>query len=177
MPLRFEPATPQQGFTLSGPSRDKLPSFTPSEQAKNGPARPSLRDQIASLGTGLQGDVGKLADQTISLNDPEPRYNDYLTYLKGRIQAVWFNAIRLRESENPRTAGVGGEVHLVFVLNPTGSLEYIALSGRSGFPILDNEALGAIKGAAPFAAFPPEMGKKPFNIVASFYYHSYPRRP
>jgi periplasmic protein TonB len=150
----------------------------PSNPARSTPARPSLRDQIASLGSGLRGDVGKLADQTISLNDPEPRYNDYLNHLKSRIQPVWYNLIRLRENVNPRTVGVGGQVHLVFTLNATGSLAYISLTEGSGFPMLDQEALDAVKGAAPFAPFPPQMGEKPFNIVASFHYNPYAsRRP
>ena len=178
-PLRLEAPPPEQsGVSLSGPAREKLPLVSPRDQTKSVPARPSIRDQIASLGSGLRVDAGKLADQTISLNDPEPRYNDYLNHLKARIEPVWYNLIRLRENVNPRTAGVGGQVHLVFTLNASGTLTYITLLEGSGFPMLDEEALGAVKGAAPFGSFPSQMGEKPFNIVASFYYNPHAsRRP
>jgi outer membrane biosynthesis protein TonB len=41
---------------------------------------------------------------------------------------------------------------------------------RSGFPILDEEALRAVKAAAPFDPFPTQMGESPWNIRAFFHY-------
>jgi protein TonB len=41
----------------------------------------------------------------------------------------------------------------------------------SGFPILDQEALRAVKQAAPYDPFPPQMGDEPWNISASFHYY------
>jgi periplasmic protein TonB len=42
----------------------------------------------------------------------------------------------------------------------------------SGYPVLDNEALRAVKAAAPFDPFPPQMGNESWNILATFHYHS-----
>jgi outer membrane biosynthesis protein TonB len=36
--------------------------------------------------------------------------------------------------------------------------------------VLDNEALRAVKAAAPFDPFPPQMGEEAFNILGTFHY-------
>ena len=65
---------------------------------------------------------------------------------------------------------------LIFTLNKAGTLINIRLVQSSGFPILDEEALRAVKVAAPFDPFPPQMGEDPWNIRAFFHY-DHPRRP
>jgi protein TonB len=128
--------------------------------------RPSIRDQIAGFGSGLLADAGGPAKQTINLDDRRPRFLDYLARLKQRIQTEW------TYPEEARRVGMGGELVLVFTLNETGTLTHIQLVESSGFPILDDEALRAVKSAAPFDPFPPQMGGEPWNISAIFRYQS-----
>jgi protein TonB len=64
---------------------------------------------------------------------------------------------------------------ILFTLNKAGSLTYIRLVQSSGYPILDEEALRAIKLAAPFDPFLPQMGDESLNISATFHY-DLPRR-
>jgi TonB family protein len=132
--------------------------------ATSGPGRPSLRDQIASLGSGLTGDVGGIAKRTVSLDSREEHFVDYLARLKRRVQRVW------EYPEEAARHGISGELHIVFTLNSAGSLTYIGLVQSSGFPILDDEALRAVKVAAPFDPFLPQMGDEALNIQATFHY-------
>jgi protein TonB len=132
-------------------------------------ARPSLRDQIASLGSGLIGDAGTTAKQTIPLDSREPRFQNYLQRLKARIQSEW------GYPDEARRTGIGGELNLLFTLNRAGTLVSIRLLESSGYPVLDNEALRAVKAAAPFDPFPPQMGDEAWNILATFHYQSYRR--
>ncbi len=159
------PAAPERGgLNLSGP-----PPAAPSLPRGRGSARPSLREQIAGLGSGLTGDAGGTAKRTVSLDSREEQFVDYLGRLKRRVQRVW---------DYPEEAirhGIGGELLMVFTLNEAGGLTYIRLVQSSGYPILDEEALRAVKLAAPFEPFPPEMGHEPLNIRASFHYNL-PRR-
>jgi protein TonB len=74
--------------------------------------------------------------------------------------------------EDAQRVGMGGELALVFTINSAGTLTYIQLIESSGFPILDNEALRAVKAAAPFDPFPPQLGDEPWNISAIFRYQS-----
>lgn len=71
--------------------------------------------------------------------------------------------------------GISGELLILFSLNKAGSLTYIRLAQSSGYPVLDEEALRAVKLAAPFDPFLAQMGDEPLNISASFHY-DLPRR-
>lgn len=165
-PLPERDLSDRSGFSLGGPP----PAPPGSRGAPGSPradsARPSLRDQIAGLGSGVTAERIGPAERTISLGDREPRYLRYLAHLKRRIESEWL------PPEDARRVGAGGEVILVFTLNPTGSLTFIRLVESSGFPTLDNESLRSVKAAAPFDAFPREMGGEPVNIVATFTYGS-----
>ncbi|HEX7630179.1 MAG TPA: energy transducer TonB [Candidatus Methylomirabilis sp.] len=158
------PPPDRGGLSLSGPSRDALTPGAPSGPAKSTTARPSLRDQIAGLGSGLIGDTGITAKNTIPMDSRNPRYLDYLGRLKARIQNEW------GYPEEARRVGMGGELHMLFTLNKAGTLVNIRLLESSGYPVLDNEALRAVKAAAPFDPFPPQMGEEAFNILGTFHY-------
>jgi TonB family protein len=153
------------GLRLGGP-----PESSPLPRSKGTPpssevSRPSLRDQIASLGSGLTGDLGGPAKRTISLDNREERFIQYLSMIKRRVERIWVYP------EEARDHGVNGEVQLIFTLNSAGSLIYIRLVQGSGYPILDEEALRAIKVAAPYDPFFPQMGDEPMNIRATFHYN------
>lgn len=162
--FREERPPERSGLSLSGPPRDAL--LPPAATSPAPRARPSLRDQIAGLGSGLTADTGAPAKQTISLDDRRPRFLEYLARLKQRIMAEW------TYPEDAQRIGVSGDLEVVFTLNPAGTLIYIQLVRSSGFPVLDGEALRALKAAAPYDAFPQQMGAEPLNIVGHFIYPS-----
>jgi len=166
-PRKEAPVTPDQsGLSLGGPP----PSALPLPRVKGSPppaapARPSLREQIDSLGSGVLADAGASAKQTVNLDNREDRFVEYLARLKRRIQRGW------TYPEEALEHGVGGELLLVFTLNKAGTLTNIRLVQSSGFPVLDEEALRAVKVAAPFDPLPPQMGEDPWNIRAFFHYN------
>ena len=158
-------APERSGLTLGGPP----PGASVVPQGKTvppgGEARPSIRDQIARLGSGLYGDAGEAGKETIHLDSRDPVFIPYLARLKRRIQNEWVYP------EAAWSRGVSGELLLVFTLNKNGSMTNVHLVQSSGFPILDQEALRAVKQAAPFDPFPPQWGEEPKNIAASFRYY------
>lgn len=162
--FRQERAPERGGLSLSGPSQGALPPPIPTAPAPT--ARPSLRDQIAGLGSGLRADTGAPAKHTLSLDDRRPRFFDYLARLKRQISSEW------SYPEEAQRVGVSGDVEVVFTLNPAGTLVYLQLTRSSGFPVLDNEVLRAVKTAAPYDPFPPQMGAESVNIVGQFTYYS-----
>jgi len=117
------------------------------------------------LGSGLYGDADDIGKQTLRLDSRDPEFLPYLANLKRRIQHEWVYP------EDAWSRGVSGELLLVFTLNKSGSMTSLRLVQSSGFPVLDQEALRAVKQAAPFDPFPPHMGEEPWNIVGSFHYH------
>ena len=157
------PAQPERGgLILRGPSQ-AAPSLPPasSERTTKRLSQPSLRDQIASLGS--KAEVGE-AKRTINLDDRQPDFLPYLERLKRRVYDVWSYPQEAGE------LGLGGEVQLVFTLNKGGTLTSLRLVQSSGFHVLDNEAMRAIRVAAPYDPFPPKMGDEPINIRGSFQY-------
>lgn len=154
------PSSPRAGLSLGGPARDTL---SPGKPAQGSAApRPSFREQIAGIGSGLTEEgEGK---QTINLDSREPRFLDYLSRLKWRIEQEW------QYPEEAQRNRVGGELLLILTVNKAGVLTSLRLVESSGFPILDNEALRAVKAAAPFAPFPAYLGDEPWNIRATFRY-------
>jgi len=72
------------------------------------PARPSLRDQIASLGSGRWADGQGSGKYTIDLDTREERFVDYLALLKRRIERVW------QYPPEAANNGIGGDLLLVF---------------------------------------------------------------
>jgi protein TonB len=166
---RVLPPTPPPGagLSLGGASKELGPPTAPGDSAgsRARPARPSIRDQIASLGSGEWAEGQGSAKQTIDLDNREPKYVDYLALLKRRIERVW--------GYPPQAAneGISGDLLLIFTLNKSGSLIDLRLIRSSGFPILDEAAIRAVKLAAPYDPFPAYMGTDPWNIRASFTYY------
>jgi protein TonB len=158
---------PESGLRLGGPPEGRAHPPSSRELPRRGaegpdaPARRSFRDQIASLGSGMTAETGK---QTVDLNSREPRFLSYLARVKRRIERTW------TYPPDALALGLGGDLLLVFTLNPAGTLTDVALLHSSGFPILDEEALRAVKAAAPFDPFPAELGGEPWNISAEFHY-------
>jgi TonB family protein len=160
-PLPLPPSVPDSGLSLGGPP--PAGSTVRGEPDPAPPVRRSIRDQIASLGTRMTLETAK---QTVNLDSREPRFLEYLAHVKRRIQDVWIYP------QEARAMGIGGELLLVFTLNSAGTLTDVRLLDGSGFPVLDEEALRAVKLAAPYDPFPPELGDQPWNITASFQYYA-----
>lgn len=111
------------------------------------------------------GDVIDMGDEAIvSLNTAEFMYVDYFNSIKKAIELVW------RYPDEAIIHGLSGALALRFTLKDTGELEDIKLVRPSGHKSLDDEALLAVKVAAPYNAFPASLSKKRLHIVATFIY-------
>ncbi len=59
---------------------------------------------------------------------------------------------------------------MIFTLSSDGNLQDVKLLETSGYPRLDNEALRAIRVAAPYIPFPESWDLEKLNIKAGFIY-------
>jgi protein TonB len=66
--------------------------------------------------------------------------------------------------------GLQGKLLLQFTILNNGELENAVIVRSSGSHLLDDEALRAVKAAAPFQPIPPWIGKNRVEVVASFEY-------
>jgi protein TonB len=100
----------------------------------------------------------------ISLNTRDPVYVTYFNKIKLSIEAQW---------EYPEVAlryGLQGKLLLEFTIAGNGQLEQLRLVRSSGSQVLDEEAMRAIKAAAPFPPIPPWIKPNPLSLSASMEY-------
>lgn len=101
----------------------------------------------------------------VSLNTRDPIYVSYFVKIKQNIEQQW---------EYPEVAlryGLQGRVSLEFTIGGGGQLEQLRMIRSSGSQVLDEEALRAIKAAAPFPPIPSWIKPVPLSISASMEYH------
>jgi len=105
-----------------------------------------------------------LDQDTISLDTKDKRYVSYARLIKARIGSQWTYPSAARERL------IEGQLMVLFSLVKEGEIIEISLLNPSGYEVLDEEAVRAIRAAAPFPPFPDHVAVKRLNIQASFDY-------
>ena len=103
-------------------------------------------------------------EDTISLDTTDKRYMSYARVIKQALMAKWVYPAPAKENL------IEGQTRLIFTLSRDGNLLDLRLTNSSGYPILDNEALRAVRSAAPFPAFPGSVTVSRLHIKANFDY-------
>jgi len=84
----------------------------------------------------------------------------------GQIQRIIEGAKRYPEAS--RKAGREGKVKVQFTIFRNGEVDNIKLITRTPYPNLNQEAMDAVKRAAPFSGFPDSLAKKSVNVILPF---------
>jgi len=153
-PARSEPAEPREADTLP---REIVPEQSVSAERP----LPTMKELLPPL-TWSSDTRGSAA---VSLDTRDPVYVSYFTKIKQRIESQW---------EYPELAlryGLQGRLFLEFTIGPHGQLEGLRLLRSSGSQLLDEEALRAIRAAAPFPPIPHWIRASPLSISAAMEYH------
>ncbi len=124
---------------------------------------PTLKELLPPVGWTAEGRVGG-ANGPVRLDTRDPQYVTYFNSIKRAIEVVWqYPELALRY-------GLQGRLLLEFSILGNGDIESAKIVRSSGSNLLDEEALRAVKAAAPFGPIPPWIGKNRIDIVASFEY-------
>jgi protein TonB len=168
----------------SSPIIEDRPSGSPESRADKEPRRekPPPRElpqqQVASLERQLptvkqllppvtwspSDRKGAGGDGPVGLNTTDPQYVTYFGSIKRSIEVEW------QYPEMALRYGLQGKLLLQFAILNNGELESVQVRQSSGSHVLDEEALRAVKAAAPFKPIPPWINKNRIEIVASFEY-------
>jgi protein TonB len=101
----------------------------------------------------------------VPLETKDPQYISYFTSIKRSIDANWkYPELALRY-------GLQGRLIVEFEILENGQMVGLRVIRSSGSALLDDEALRAIRSAAPFAPIPRWIDQKPLPITARMEYH------
>jgi len=136
----------------------RVPNFTP----------PSNRIFTNNMKTGFVQKGKLFAAATIPTPRPVPNIIDkrVLDGYLGTLQRLIASAKQYPESA--RKLGREGKVTVQFTVLKNGAVKNIQLVSKTNYSELNEEAIEAVKRAAPFSGFPEEIGKPFLDIVLPF---------
>jgi protein TonB len=173
-PPAFEPETPKE--YKKTPEETYLDArlkkdYYKKTQPKTNKERLSVEDLLPDSAdvARLDQPLGTTSDgikreDTVSLNTREFKYYAYFSHIKKQIEMAWSYPMEAQEND------WGGRLNVVFVIEDNGSVSSVKLLKSSGYEILDNAAIRAIKFASPFNPIPKSIGVERLKISASFEY-------
>ena len=122
---------------------------------------PSLKELLPSANWSSSSDRNSTP---VNLNTRDPVYISYFTRIKQLIDMQW------EYPELAKSYGLQGRLTVQFTITGNGRLEQLRLIRSSGSQLLDEEALRAIKAAAPFPPIPSWIQPNPLPIELSMVY-------
>ncbi|HLA28366.1 MAG TPA: energy transducer TonB [Syntrophales bacterium] len=103
-------------------------------------------------------------ENTVELDSPDKEYAAYLKKIKRKIENIWSYPRQAFEREKEGTSTVK------FSLDKSGKLLASRVIKSSGYDLLDKETISAIRAAAPYESFPPDINFSRLHILATFHY-------
>jgi periplasmic protein TonB len=175
------PVTPRStpgksGAPGSAPSkslRDLTPSLGKMVMAREEPSGGRGQGVTAGNAVGTGGEAtgkegvteeGGGGFRLTPLNAPEIQFISYFASIKRKIELVW------QYPYEAATAGIQGELTLDLVIARSGKVDSVELVRSSGSKILDDEAMRAIRKAAPFDPIPAQYKIPSLQIRGRFVY-------
>lgn len=154
---------------LSVSSEGTTPMITGKSDDKKSPYEklmPSHMQLAQEMKAGYQQYIDdKIAEgDRIDINTSDYRFIGYFTAMRKSIELVWnypYEAIRRR---------MEGKVGIEFTIVKDGTISSVKVISSSGFEILDNAIVEAIRLAAPFSPLPDGLDKQKLTVVGNFSY-------
>lgn len=180
LPDEIPPETMEDEF--KGLKPDKLPGTgtkpgeSPGTQEEKGESPSTFREElkvaekkaidkiVAESEEGEKQGKGDEGGSAITFSTKEFKYYGYKTRLKEKIEGIW---------KYPREAaarGIYGDLVIQFTILRDGTLGAVELQRTSGYKMLDDAAMKALRDAAPFWPLPKEWKEETFTIRGHFVY-------
>jgi protein TonB len=112
----------------------------------------------------LDAEAGAEGEGGITFSTHEFKYYGYKMRLKEKIEGVW------KYPPDAAEKGIYADLYIRFTILKDGKLGAIDLLRTSGYKMLDDAALKALKNAAPFWPLPGEWKEESFTITGHFIY-------
>ncbi len=131
------------------------------------PTRGKLFDRAIIGSTALKGEGSKKKSDVFTFDTQDYRYAGYMRKLKEKIESIW------EYPPEARRKGLYGDLKITFTIKKDGSLGAVDLVRTSGYKLLDDAALKALKDGEPYWPIPDEWGMEAYTIKGHFFYTMY----
>jgi protein TonB len=165
--LQERPIGPKESNSQREMRREEPPPRKPVEDQFAIAERqlPTLKELLPPVNWSTSGQRSNRNDGPVSLNTRDPQYITYFGSIKRAIEVVW------QYPEMALRYGLQGKLLMEFSILENGELARARIVRSSGSNLLDEEALRAVRSAAPFSPIPPWIAKEQLDILASFEYY------
>ena len=109
-------------------------------------------------------ELSENSENTVELDSQDTEYATYLKKIKKKIENIWSYPRQAFEREKEGISTVK------FSLDKSGKLLASRIIKSSGYDLLDKETMSAIRAAAPYESFPPDINFSRLHILATFHY-------
>jgi protein TonB len=125
-----------------------------------------VTEQIARKDSGGKGTAGE-KENPITFDTKEYKFAGYMTKLREKIESIW-----VYPPEAARR-GIYGDLKIQFTINQDGSLGEVRLIRTSGYKMLDDAAMKALRDGQPYWPLPDSWHMKSYTILGHFVYSLY----
>ncbi|GAB4487927.1 MAG: hypothetical protein OHK006_17720 [Thermodesulfovibrionales bacterium] len=111
--------------------------------------------------------TGGTKDDAVTFDTREYRFAGYMKKLKEKIESIW---------QYPPEAvrkGIYGDLKIRFTIGKDGRLRSVELARTSGYKMLDDAAIKALKDGEPYWPLPDEWGMDTYTVQGHFIYSMY----
>ena len=109
----------------------------------------------------------KKKDDSITFDTSDYRYAGYMRKLKEKIESIWVYP------PEAQARGLYGDLKIRFTIKKDGKLGAVELERTSGYKMLDDAAIKALKDGEPYWPIPEEWGMDSYTILGHFVYTMY----
>lgn len=106
-------------------------------------------------------------DDSITFDTSDYRYAGYMRRLKEKIESIWIYP------PEALARGLYGDLKIRFTIMKNGKLGAVELVRTSGYKMLDDAAIKALKDGEPYWPVPEEWGMESYTILGHFVYSIY----
>ncbi len=166
---------PGEGLDSRTPEKDDISGQSGVSEKDKLTGRPGYIDRAKLFDKGVIGDSArkessgaqKIKDDSITFDTSDYRYAGYMKKLKEKIESIWVYP--------PEAAarGLYGDLKIRFSIKRDGKLGAVELVRTSGYKILDDAAIKALKDGEPYWPIPEEWGMESYTISGHFFYSIY----